>query len=106
MGATNTIREDALSVGRVQRIAIEDIDKHLATLEIELSGGRSIELVRGERVIAEVRAPERVVLDLRPFSERMPDFKAQMREVFGDVTLDLDTTAWIEEDREDLDHIS
>ncbi|MBB5066796.1 hypothetical protein [Granulicella mallensis] len=106
MGTTNTVREDMPSMGRVQRIAVEDMDKHLATLEAELSGGGAIELVRGDAVIAEVRAPQSVSVDTRPFSARMPDFKAQMREVFGDVVLDVDTTSWIEDDREDRDHIS
>jgi hypothetical protein len=41
----------------VQRVDVEDLTSHLATLESELSGGRAIELMRGERVIAELRAP-------------------------------------------------
>jgi len=101
MATTSTIRGEVVSADRVQRIAVEDMDKHLATLEAELSEGKSIELVRGEVVIAEVRAPKWVKLDTRSFAERMPDFESRLRRIYGDTVLDVDTTAWISEDRDD-----
>src|ERR1700761_8005055 len=105
MGTTNTVREDVPSVGRIQRIAVEDMDKHLATLEAELSGGGAIELVRGERVVAEVRAPKIVVEPQERVQPPMPDFMARMREIWGDEVLpEGTTTRWIREDRDGHDH--
>ncbi len=93
MASSGTIRE--VSGGGAQRIAVEDLASHLATLEAELSGGRAIELVRGGVVVAEVRAPIR-----GGFARHVPQLKAQMKAIFGDEVLDVDTAAWVAEGRD------
>jgi hypothetical protein len=84
----------------VLRLSVEELGEHLATLEEELSGGRSIELIRGERVIAEVRAPKEEATTVAAVRPQMPDFKARLREIWGDQPLDVDMTAVIREDRD------
>lgn len=90
MAATGTIRE----VVGAQRIAVEDLASHLATLEAELSGGRAIELVRGGTVVAEVRAVSS--MDQGP----VPDFHARLRSIWGEKPLDVDMTAVVRRDRD------
>jgi hypothetical protein len=86
----------------IVRISVDDLGEHLATLEAELSGGRPVALVRGETVIAEVRAPEPVAL--RPNVEirrDLPDFMGRMRDLWGDTVFPEGTgTRWIREDRD------
>ncbi len=82
----------------VLRIPVEELPDHLATLESELEGGRRIELVRGDAVVAEVRArtPELMVPATRP---EMPDFMARLKRIYGDKVYE-DSTQWIREDRD------
>jgi hypothetical protein len=98
MGSSSTITKPE---NGVMRIAIEDLGAHVATLEAELRSVSAIELTRGETVIAEIH-PKQVLhgTDTRPRPE-MPDFMARMQENFGDKPLNVDTTAWIDEERED-----
>lgn len=100
MGGSVALRDVAGS--GAQRIAVEDLPSHLATLESELSGGRAIELVRGETVIAELHAPKPV--ELKPQADmrrEMPDFMGRMRKIWGDEMLPEGTsTRWIREDRD------
>jgi hypothetical protein len=98
MGSSSSVRK--LEGGAVVRIAVEDLGAHLATLEAELSGAAAIELTRGERVIAEMRAPQPAqAAHLAPQPE-LPDFMAMLREIYGDKPLNVDTTEWIREGRE------
>jgi len=85
----------------VMRIAIEDFSAHLATLEADLRGVSAIELTRGETVIAEIHPKQAMQGTERRSPPKMPDFMARMRANFGDKLLDVDTTAWIDEERED-----
>jgi len=79
MATSTTIRDSVLQV------AVEDLVSHLATLEAELSLGRSIELLRGETVIAEMRAPKTEVAGLGSVAERpLPDFMGRMKAIWGD----------------------
>jgi hypothetical protein len=94
MATSTTIRDS------VVQIAVEDLPSHLASLETELSECHSIELVRGETVIAEVRAPKRLAEPERPADRPIPDFMARLRELYPDGPLDVDTTAMIREDRD------
>ena len=82
----------------VQRVAVEGLASHLETLEVELSGGRAIELVRGGVVVAEVRGVE---AGAEATSEAMPDFKGRLRDIWGGTPLDVDMTTVIREDRDD-----
>jgi hypothetical protein len=101
MGGSGIIRDVA---GRgVQRIAVEDLASHLATLEAELSGGRAIELVREGTVVAEVRAVEGGAKAQRVgegFARHLPMLRAQMKANFGDEILDVDTAEWVAEGRD------
>ena len=94
MASSGTIRE--VGGGGAQRIAVEDLASHLATLEAELSGGRAIELVRGGVVVAEVRGVKPIE-DERP----MPDFKARLRDIWGTRPVDVDMTAVVRSDRDE-----
>jgi hypothetical protein len=76
-------------------MAVEELASHLETLEEELSGGRAIELVRGGVVVAEVRAPAG-----EGFARHVPQLRAQMRAIFGDEVLDVDTADWVAEGRD------
>lgn len=71
-----------IGVSMVVRIPVEELPEHLATLEDELRGGRAIELVRGEHVVAEVRAKENVTLEGK--KRPVPDFMGRMKTIFGD----------------------
>jgi hypothetical protein len=96
MATSETIRD--IEGAKVQRIQVEDLARHLATLEQELSEGRSIELTRGEIVVAEVRAKTSLASEEKPWA--IPDFLGQMREVFGDQVFPTGTAlSWIDEDR-------
>ncbi len=97
MGAT-TSNHELPADGGVQRIPVEELSAHLATLESELSGGRSIELTRGDEVIAEMKgkAPSLV----SPLKQELPDFMGRMRAIWGDRVLDTDGTQIIREDRD------
>lgn len=71
----------------VLRVPVEELGEHLDTLEAELSGGRAIELVRGGKVIAEIRSkPGAEVAVGRAEAEvpPLPDFMGRMREIWGD----------------------
>jgi hypothetical protein len=94
MATMGTVRDVVL------RVPVEELPGHLATLETELGQVPLIEVVRGERVIAEMRAPKQVSEQALPIAGPVPDFRAQMREVFGDRVLDVDTASWIREDRD------
>ncbi len=95
MASAETIRD----MQPVQRIPVEELPKHLATLEAELADGRSIVLMRGETVVTELRGKE-TVSETASGLWRAPDFEGQMREVYGDVVFPAGTTlAWINEDR-------
>jgi len=96
MDTTATVRETYSA--KVQRVPIEELAQHLATLEQELSEGRSIELVRGETIVAEVRAKAAPAAEEKAWVT--PDFLGQMREVFGDYVFpDGTALKWIDEDR-------
>lgn len=82
---------------KVLRIAVEDLAAHIETLEADLQGVSAIELTRGETVVAEVRAPVAAVSR----SAKLPDFMAQLRATWGDQPLNVDTTEWIREEREE-----
>ena len=88
----------------VLRVQIEDLAAHLKAMEAELERGHRVELVRGDKVIAEMRAPElaAVLQEERP---EMPDFMARMRKIFGDKPLNVDTTAWVREDRDGDEYV-
>lgn len=100
MASPGTIREVAGSGTR--RIALDDLASHLETLEAELSGGRAVQLVRGETVIAEIRAPQPVAMRMADDTPRkLPDFMGQMRAIWGDEVFPEGTGArWIREDRD------
>ena len=83
------------------RIAIEDLGAHVATLEAELRSVSAIELTRGETVIAEIHPRQVLHVTDAKSQPKMPDFMARMRENFGDKSLNVDTTAWIDEERAD-----
>lgn len=92
MATAGTVRE------MVTRVSVDELASHLATLEAELSDGRSIELVRGETVIAEVRAKE-VEHTVAPVE--LPDFMGRLRANWGDTVLPLGTgTSIVREDRD------
>jgi len=99
MATTETIRD--IESAKVQRVQVEDLAQHLATLEQELSEGRSIELVRGNTIVAEVHAPKTppaVQIVGRPDLERM---KARLRDTWGDQVFPSGTGAqWVREDRD------
>ena len=96
MATSETIRD--MEGAKVQRIQVDDLAQHLATLEQELSDSKTIELVRGDAVIAELRAPSKNVLTKS--GRVIPDFMGQMREVFGDQVFPLGTgLKWINEGR-------
>ena len=78
MATEGTIRD------AVVRLSVDDLSAHLATLEEELSGGKSIELVRGETVIAEVRAPVQRAVSEDPETRYIPDFMGRMKAIWGD----------------------
>ena len=87
----------------VVRVSIDDFGSHLPTLELELSAGRSIELVRGETVIAEMHAPIRVAECSDIVERPVPDFMARLRNIYGDEVLPAGTTTkWIRDDRDGL----
>jgi len=93
MDAIDTAREGVL------RIDVDDLSNHLATLEAELSGGRCIELVRGDIVVAEVRAKN--PLPISPATRELPDFLGRMKAIWGDkVFPEGYMTAAIREDRD------
>jgi hypothetical protein len=100
MASTGTIREPVQ--GKALRISVEELARQLATIEAELNGGRAVELMRGETVVAEVRAPRadasKAALD-RP--HELPDFMGRMRALWGDKVLPEGTGAsWVREDRD------
>ena len=81
----------------ILRLAIEELPARLADLESEISNGRSIELLRGGEVIAEVRAVnEKASSSVRP---NAPDFMARMRARWSNRIFN-DSTQWIREDRD------
>jgi hypothetical protein len=84
----------------VVKISVEELIKHLPTLEAELSEAGSMELVRDGKVIAEMRAPRQKSLLIEPADRPIPDFMARLRAIWGDKPLDVDTTAMIREDRD------
>jgi hypothetical protein len=97
--------------GKALRISVEELASQVETLEAELKVGRAIELVRGGTVVAEVRPTKNAPASRfeadpdgsagqGPFHQRMPDYRAQMREVFGDEVLDVDTATWVAEGRD------
>jgi len=92
MATAGTVRE------MVTRVSVEELTSHLATLEAELSDGRLIELVRGETVIAEVRAKD---MNQASVAAELPDFMGRLRANWGDTVLPLGTgTALVREDRD------
>ena len=96
MATSETIRD--IEGAKVQRIQVDDLAQHLATLEQELTEGRSIELARGETVVAELRAKATLADEEKPWV--IPDFMGQMREVFGDYVFPTGTgLKWINEGR-------
>jgi len=98
MAASTTIRD------AVVQIAVEDLVSHLATLEAELSQGRSIELLRGETVIAEMRAPKQISAMLSPDDRPFPDIVARLKAIYGDEVLPEGTgTKWIRDDRNGIE---
>ena len=98
MGASTTIQAPA--AGSVQRIPVEELAGHLATLESELSDGRSIEIMRGDAVIAEVKAKALPPSPPAGSKRYRPDFAAQLKEMWGDKVFDTDGTQIIREDRD------
>jgi hypothetical protein len=72
------------SRGLVVRIAVDDLGSHLATLETELSDGRSIELLRGDVVVAELRAKRDEPSSVMPARRDLPDFMGRMKAMWGD----------------------
>lgn len=101
MAASTTVRES------VVRIAVDDLVSHLGTLEAELGQGRSIELVRGERVIAEVRAPQEAAPMVEAGSAAgdgrpLPDFMGRLKAIYGDKVYPAGTAVkWVREGRGD-----
>ncbi len=69
----------------------------LDKLEPELKQGHRIEIMRGDTLIAELRAPK-VELAEGELPE-MPDFMARMKQMWGDRTFG-DSAKWIREDRD------
>jgi hypothetical protein len=74
------------ALGSVLRINVDEMADHLATLEAELSGGRCIELVRGQTVVAELRAKAAPSLprSTPAASRELPDFLGRMKAIWGD----------------------
>jgi hypothetical protein len=97
MGTTVPVRE------AVTRVAVEDLASHLATLEKELGEVPLIEVVRGDTVIAEMRAPRQVSAVVPAKARPMPDFMARLKAIYGDEVLPAGTTTkWIRDDRDGL----
>ena len=81
----------------VLRIRIDDLPGLPEDLETELAAGRRIELVRADKVVAEVREPG---VQLPQVTAANFDWAAQLKEMWGDRVFDVDTTQWIREDRD------
>jgi hypothetical protein len=97
MATVGTIRD------AVTRVAVEDLVSHLATLETELGQVPLIEVVRGETVIAEMRAPKQMPAAVQLAVQPVPDFMARLKKIYGDEVLPAGTTTkWIRDDRDGL----
>jgi len=99
MATSGTIREVTTVATSVRRVAVEDLAAHLATLEAELSEGKAIEVMRGDKVIAELRGKTAVTVPLsRPDVAAM---KARLRATWGDTVLPSGTmTEVVRNDRD------
>ena len=97
--SNDTIHSQTL-VSLAQRVPIEELAAHLPTLEAELDHGRYIQILSGNRLIAEMRTPEKQVISDKPpgMSER-PDFAARLKEMWGDRVFE-DSTQSIRQDRD------
>jgi hypothetical protein len=82
------------------RIAIDDLDANLTVLKAEINEGHSVDLVRGESVIAEVRVKPSVESLTPPQRLRYESMMARLREDFPDGPSQIDSTAIIRDDRD------
>ena len=98
MVAKDIARTEHSDRSLVLRIPVEDLPAHLATLEAELEGGRRIELVRGNDVVADVRARE-IELPMPGVRPGAPDFMARMKAMWGDRIFE-DSTELIRRERD------
>ena len=87
-------QHDAPTPCPVLRVAVDELPCRLSNHDAELSLGRRIEIVRGDAVVAELRALEAEPLTsaVRP---NAPDFITRMRARWGDHRFN-DSTQWIE----------
>jgi hypothetical protein len=80
------------------RIAIDDLD--LATLKSEINEGHSVDLVRGESVVAEVRTKPSLDSLTPPQRAKYEAIMARLRRDFPHGSSLIDSTAIIREDRD------
>ena len=91
------------------RLSIDDLPTHIATLKAELQDGHTVELLSGDQVVGEVRArsamrKEQVSPIDEPISTR-PDVMAELKRMWGEQPLNVDTTTWVREDRDGYDGV-
>jgi hypothetical protein len=84
----------------IRRIDVDELPRHLSSLEQELGNDGAIELTRNDLVIAEVRAKVVPIPSQSAARRPIPDFEARLRELFPGGPLSTDSTELIREDRD------
>ncbi|HEX4651572.1 MAG TPA: hypothetical protein VH250_08725 [Granulicella sp.] len=84
---------------RVATITVGELRSNFKAVEAKLAKGARVQVTRRGIVVAEVLPPtvEPPSHANAPF--QMPDFKARLRELWGDKPWDIDTTALVSEGR-------
>jgi len=99
-------RMGSAGAAKVATVTVGELRTNFKAVEAKLAKGLRVQVTRRGEVVAEVLpvAPTETK-EPRSFADRMPEFMAQLKEIWGPKPLDIDTTALVSKGR-DRDFLS
>ena len=84
----------------VASVTVAELRSNFKAVEAKLAKGVRVQVTRRGEVVAEIASPATDTPATMDFADRMPEFKARLRKIWGSRPVKVDTTAVISEGRE------
>jgi antitoxin (DNA-binding transcriptional repressor) of toxin-antitoxin stability system len=84
----------------VASVTVGELRSNFKAVEAKLAKGVKVQIMRRGEVVAEMAAPAAEIAATMDFADRMPEFKARLRKIWGPRPVKIDTSSVISEGRE------
>lgn len=83
----------------VASVTVAELRSNFKAVEAKLAKGVRVQVTRRGEIVAEIAPPAVDASAKTEFADRMPEFKARLRKIWGSRPVKVDTTAVISEGR-------